>query len=44
MNDFYSDLFGVSRTTPYPAQEMTQAMAAIRGFAPAPPDEPTTTP
>jgi hypothetical protein len=34
MNDFYWNVFGVSRTTPYPAQEMTQAMAAIPGFAP----------
>ncbi len=29
MNDFYWNLFGVSRATPYPAQEITQAMAAI---------------
>jgi hypothetical protein len=34
MNDFYWNVFGVSRATPYPAQEMTKAMAAIPGFAP----------
>jgi hypothetical protein len=34
-NDFYWNLFGTSRTTPYPAQEITQAMARIPGFAPA---------
>jgi hypothetical protein len=33
MNDFYWNLFGVSRATPYPAQEITQAMAVIPGFA-----------
>jgi hypothetical protein len=32
MNDFYWDVFGVSRTTPYPAQEIAQAMAVIPGF------------
>jgi hypothetical protein len=36
LNDFYWNLFGVSRATPYPAQEITQAMAMIPGFAPAP--------
>lgn len=29
MNDFFWNLFGESRTTPYPAQEVTRAMAAI---------------
>jgi hypothetical protein len=32
MNDFYWDVFGVSRATPYPAQEIAQAMAVIPGF------------
>jgi len=32
MNDFYWDVFGVSRATPYPAQQLTRAMAAIPGF------------
>ncbi|HEX5119932.1 MAG TPA: hypothetical protein VFW65_32500 [Pseudonocardiaceae bacterium] len=27
MNDFYRNVYGVSRATPYPAQEITQAMA-----------------
>jgi hypothetical protein len=36
MNDFYWNIFGVSRATPYPAQEITRAMAVIPGFAPAP--------
>lgn len=36
MNDFYWDVFGVSRATPYPAQEIAQAMAAIPGFGSAP--------
>lgn len=36
MNDFYWNVFGTSRTTPYPAQEIAQAMAVIPGFAPAP--------
>jgi hypothetical protein len=31
MNDFYWNVFGVSRTTPYPAEEITQALAAIPG-------------
>jgi hypothetical protein len=37
MNDFYWNFFGETRATPYPAQEITQAMALIPGFAPAPP-------
>jgi hypothetical protein len=37
LNDFYWNLFGESRATPYPAQEITQAMALIPGFAPDPP-------
>ncbi len=36
MNDFYWNLFGVSRATPYPAQEIAQAMTMTAGFAPAP--------
>jgi hypothetical protein len=36
MNDFYWNLFGVSRATAYPAQEMEQAMTMTTGFAPAP--------
>jgi hypothetical protein len=32
MNDFYWNMFGVSRATPYPDQEITQAMSAIPGF------------
>jgi hypothetical protein len=36
MNDFYWNVFGVSRATPYPAQEITRAMAVIDGFGPAP--------
>lgn len=36
MNAFYWDLFGVSRATPYPGQEITQAMAMIPGFGPVP--------
>lgn len=37
MNDFYWNLFGETRATPYPAQEITQAMTLIPGFAPDPP-------
>lgn len=29
MNDFYWDVYGVSRATPYPAQEITRAMSAL---------------
>jgi hypothetical protein len=36
MNDFYWNLAGVNRATPYPAQEITQALAMTPGFAPAP--------
>jgi hypothetical protein len=36
MNNFYRNLFGVSRATPYPAQEIAQAVAVIPGFAPPP--------
>jgi hypothetical protein len=32
MNDFYWNFFGVSRATPYPAQELARATAAIAGF------------
>jgi hypothetical protein len=32
MNDFYWNVFGVSRTTPYPAQELAQAMASGHPF------------
>jgi hypothetical protein len=34
MNDFYWNVFGVSRATPYPAQKITKAVAVIPGFAP----------
>jgi hypothetical protein len=30
MNDFYWNVFGVSRATPYPVRELTRAMAAIQ--------------
>jgi hypothetical protein len=36
MNDFYWDLFGKSRATPYPAADISRAMAAspdLPGFA-----------
>ena len=33
MNDFYWDLFGKSRATPYPAVDIKRAMAAIPDFA-----------
>jgi hypothetical protein len=33
MNDFYWDLFGKSRATPYPAADITRAIAAIPDFA-----------
>jgi len=39
MNDFYWDLFGKSRATPYPAADISRVMAAIpdlRGFAAQP--------
>jgi hypothetical protein len=36
MNDFYWDLFGESRATPYPAEEIRRAIALVPGFAPAP--------
>jgi hypothetical protein len=29
LNDFYWNMYGVSRTTPYPAQEITRALAVI---------------
>lgn len=35
MNGFYWDLYGASRTTPYPAREIAQALAASDGSAPA---------
>jgi hypothetical protein len=35
MNDFYWNMFGVSRATPYPAQEITRAVAMIPSFGPA---------
>jgi hypothetical protein len=37
MNNFYWDIFGESRATPYPAQEITQEMTLIPGFALDPP-------
>jgi hypothetical protein len=37
MNDFYWSLFGESRATPYPAHEITQAMALISALAPTAP-------
>lgn len=37
MNDFYWNLFGETRATPYPAQEIAEAMTLIPGFAPDPP-------
>jgi hypothetical protein len=30
MNDFYRELFSVSRATPYPAEKITRALAAVR--------------
>lgn len=36
MNDFYWDLFGESRATPYPVEEIRRAIALVPGFAPAP--------
>jgi hypothetical protein len=36
MNAFYWDLFGVSRATPYPAQEIAQALAMVPGLASVP--------
>jgi hypothetical protein len=33
MNDFYWDLFGKSRATPYPAADIKRAMAAIPDLA-----------
>ena len=35
-NDFYWNLYGTSRTTPYPAREITRALAAIPDLAPEP--------
>jgi hypothetical protein len=37
LNDYYWNFFGETRATPYPAQEITQAMTLIPGFAPDPP-------
>jgi len=34
MNDFYWDLFGKSRATPYPAADVGRAMAAIPELPP----------
>lgn len=39
MNDFYWNFFGETWATPYPAQEITQAMTLIPGFAPDPPPD-----
>jgi hypothetical protein len=39
LNDFYWNLFGESRATPYPAQEIMQAMTLVPGFAPDPPPQ-----
>ena len=33
MNDFYWNLFGKSRATPYPAEDIKRAMAATPDFA-----------
>jgi hypothetical protein len=33
MNDFYWNVFGTSRTTPYPAQEIAQALDLNRGIS-----------
>ena len=33
LNDFYGNLYGVSRTTPYPTRELARAVAALPGFA-----------
>jgi hypothetical protein len=35
MNDFYWNLFGESRATPYPVEEVKRAMALVPGLAPA---------
>lgn len=35
LNEFYWDLFGVSRETPYPAQEMAQTLADLAKVDPA---------
>lgn len=37
VNDFYWKIFGESRATPYPAQEITRALTLTPGFAPDPP-------
>ena len=37
MNDFFRDLFGVSRTTPYPADRMRRALAVSRAYPGTPP-------
>jgi hypothetical protein len=36
MNDFYWHLFGESRATPYPAQQIKRAMSSIPGYTTAP--------
>ncbi|MDG4797732.1 hypothetical protein [Micromonospora sp. WMMD1082] len=36
MNDFYWDLFGDSRATPYPAEKIRHAMSAIRDLTEQP--------
>ena len=41
INEFYWSLFGESRATPYPQHEITQAIAAIPGFASALPCPPS---
>ena len=33
LNDSYGNLFGVSRSTPYPTRELARAVAAVPGFA-----------
>ena len=36
MNDFYWNLFGESRATPYPAGQVEHAISSIPGYATAP--------
>jgi hypothetical protein len=35
MNDFYWDLFGKSRATPYPEADISRVMAALPDLPPA---------
>jgi hypothetical protein len=36
VNDFYWKLFGESRATPYPAQQIERAMSSIPGYTTSP--------